>query len=583
MARTLDIAKYGSTGLKLADRLMSWLKITDLNKIYDRYSHLDGIAFIDAVLEELHVEMAISDCDLRRIPKSGPFIFVANHPLGGIDGLIMLRLLLQNNPEAKIMANFLLLKIEPIQAHICPVNPFEHRKEVFNNVGGLRSVIAHLSKGLPLGVFPAGEVAVRKNGLIGSVDDRKWDAGVMRLLQKSGIPIVPLYFHARNSDLFYLLSGIHPGLRTAGLPAEVFKAKDRKIIVRIGQEILPNPDKAGDSVASFTAMVRHKTFMLGTSLKTLKPSVFHRLRKPITPADISPSDANGQIREIFEALSKTDALLFEAADYQVIFTPLHAYPTVLKEIGIQREKTFRAAGEGTQNALDVDAFDHYYHHLILWDYRNGVIAGAYRMGLGESIMSKYGLSGFYMSTLFHLSGPVKSMFAESIEIGRAFVAVAYQQRPMPLFYLWKGIAEVARRYPKYKYLVGAVSISNSYSVYCRSMMVEYLRRNHFDASLALYVGPRHSFQSVLKYQDHLLLDKLGYQNLKAIDKIIQEIEPNGLKLPILIRKYLLQNARLLGFNVDPAFNNAIDGLMYLETDTLHADSSDHFLTQNRLS
>lgn len=577
MAKTLDIEKYGSAGLKLADRVMSWLKISDLNRIYDRYSHLDGIAFIDAVLEELHVETVISDSDYKRIPKSGPFIFVANHPLGGIDGLIMLRLLMQKNPEAKIMANFLLLKIKPIQAHICPVNPFEHRKEVFNNVGGIRSVIAHLAKGLPLGVFPAGEVAVRKNGLTGTADDRKWDAGIMRLLQKSGIPIVPLYFHARNSDLFYVLSGIHSGLRTAGLPSEVFNVKNRRIIVRVGQQIVPDPDTAEIPGVSFADMVRHKTFMLGSSLNSLKPRGIAGVRKTKIPAVIPESASNGQLIPIFEALSKTDALLFKSSDYQVFFTSLQAYPAVLKEIGIQREKTFRAVGEGTQNAIDVDAFDFYYHHLILWDFKNGIIAGAYRLGLGEGIMSKYGLSGFYMSTLFHLSGPVKSMFAESIEIGRAFVAVSYQQRPLPLFYLWKGIAEVARRNPKYKYLVGAVSISNSYSIYCRSMMVEYLRRNHFDASLALYVGPKRSFKSVLTYQDHVLLDNLGYRNLKAIDRIVQEIEPNGLKLPVLLRKYLLQNARLLGFNVDPAFNNAIDGLMYLETEQLTAEASDHFL------
>ena len=246
----------------------------------------------------------------------------------------------------------------------------------------------------------------------------------------------------------------------------------------------------------------------------------------------------------------------------------NAITNILKEIGRLREITFRAIGEGTNKALDLDKFDLYYHHMFLWDSNEEKIVGAYRMGLGKDIYKARGIDGFYLQDLFRFEPELHQMMGQSIELGRAFIIKAYQQKPMPLFLLWKGIVHTTLRYPDHKYLIGGVSISNRFSNFSKSLMIEFMKSHYYDPYLAQYVRPKKEFKVKLKDVDKDFVFDTTESDLNKFDKIIDEIEPGTLRLPVLLKKYIKQNARLMAFNVDPLFNNAVDGLMYIKISDL---------------
>jgi hypothetical protein len=99
-------------------------------------------------------------------------------------------------------------------------------------------------------------------------------------------------------------------------------------------------------------------------------------------------------------LKQGDYRLLQSKNYLVFLVTADKIPNILHEIGRLREITFRAVGEGTNESIDLDQYDNYYHHMFLWDDESQQIAGAYRMGLGAEIFPKYGIEGFYLQDLF---------------------------------------------------------------------------------------------------------------------------------------------------------------------------------------
>jgi hypothetical protein len=218
--------------------------------------------------------------------------------------------------------------------------------------------------------------------------------------------------------------------------------------------------------------------------------------------------------------------------------------------------------------VDLDRFDEYYHHLFLWDDAEKHIVGAYRMGLGADIFPQYGIDGFYLQELFRFEPELYPMMRRSIEMGRAYIVEEYQQKPMPLFLLWKGIVHTTLRHPEHKYLIGGVSISNQFSSFSKSLMIEFMKSNYWDPYVAQYIRPKKEFKVKLKDADKEFVFDETRADLNKFDKLIEEVEPGSLRLPVLIKKYIKQNARVVAFNVDPLFNNAVDGLMYIKISDL---------------
>ena len=562
VAKAINATKYGVFGTFFGWLLMKVLKISKLNAIYDKNKHLKDVDFLNAILDQLQIKFEIPEEDLKRLPKDGAYITISNHPLGGIDGVLLLKLMLEREPDFKIIANFLLHRIEPLKPYIMPVNPFENHKDAKSSVIGIKETFRHLKEGKPLGMFPAGEVSTYKDGKL--MVDKPWEEGAIKVIRKAQVPVVPIYFHAKNSRFFYLLSKLDDTLRTAKLPSEVFSQKDRIIKVRIGKPISVAEQNEHVSIEEYAEFLRKKTYMLANPFEKSNPLLSPpSLKIPKSPKQIvTPASKEKMLAEII-TLRNTDSRFFQSKNYEVFFTEASKIPNILHEIGRLREITFREIGEGTNKSIDLDKYDAYYHHLFLWDADTNQLAGAYRMGLGSEIYPKHGIEGFYLTELFRFDSELHDMMKNSIEMGRAFIIKEYQQKPMPLFLLWRGIIHTTLRYPEHKFLLGGVSISNQFSNFSKSLMIEFMKSNYYDPYIAQYVRPKKEYKVKLKDADKDFIFDEAESDLNKFDKIIDELEPGSLRLPVLIKKYIKQNARLVAFNVDPLFNNAIDGLMYI--------------------
>jgi putative hemolysin len=564
-SKVLNVDKIGFVGTSISLILMRILKISTINKKLNKKKDLEGLTFIDAMLNDLGVTFEIPEEDLRRIPKKGAFITISNHPLGGIDGLLLLKILLTHRSDFSVIANFLLQRISPIKPYILAVNPFENYKDVKSSIQGVKRALLHLKGDKPLGIFPAGEVSTSKDEN-NKIVDKPWEEGAIKIIKKAKVPVLPIYFHAKNSKLFYTLASMSDMLRTAKLPSEILTQRDRVIKIRIGNPISV-ADQAGHiSNEAFSAFLRKKTYMLAHPFqkKKLLDVIPKKLKIPKVPKKIAGAPLKEIILQEIELLRAEDKRLLESKNYEVFLASATIMPNILQEIGRLREITFREVGEGTNKAIDLDSFDRSYYHLFLWDTTTQQIAGAYRIGFGSILFPKYGIDGFYLQDLFRFEPELYDMMESSIEMGRAFIIKEYQRKPMPLFLLWKGVVHTTLRYPEHTYLIGGVSISNKFSDFSKGLMIEFMKSNYYDPWVAQYIKPKKEYKVKLKDGDKDFVFNESAADLNKFDRIIDEVEPGSLRMPVLLKKYIKQNAKVVAFNVDPLFNNAIDGLMYIK-------------------
>ncbi len=568
LASGLKLDKLGFIGAFIGWLLLKITRISKINRQYDKLSHLEGLEYISSTLDLYGVTYEIPVEDLKRLPKEGAFITLSNHPLGGLDGGLLLKLMLEHRSDYRIIANFLLNSFKPLRPYVMPVNPFEDRKEAKSSHKGIKEAIMHLREGKPLGIFPAGEVSTIKEGK--NYVDKAWEPSAMRLVQKAKVPVIPIYFHARNSRLFYRLASISSTLRTAKLPSELFSQENKVIKVRIGNPVSVKDQEEHTKLEDFTNFLRTKTYMLANPFekKTLRESIPRNLKIPKSPKEIAGEGSTHVIEAELDFCRNNDKRLLISKNYEVFLAQKTDIPNIVNEIGRLREITFREIGEGTNNPIDLDKFDDYYHHMFLWDNGAKRLVGAYRMGMGSNIYAKFGIDGFYLQDLFRFEPELHKMMSQSIEMGRAFIIKEYQQRPMPLFLLWKGIVHCTLRFPEHKYLIGGVSISNKFSNFSKSLMIEFMRSHYYDPYVAQYVRPKKEFKVKLKDADKDFIFDESKSDLNKFDKIIDEVEPGSLRIPVLMKKYIKQNAKVVAFNVDPLFNNAVDGLMYIRIDDL---------------
>ncbi|MDX9928440.1 MAG: lysophospholipid acyltransferase family protein [Bacteroidales bacterium] len=549
-------------GNLIAGALMQIFRYNKLNRVYSSVNEKDTSGMLSSMLEQLEIRYEVSEDDLENIPATGSFITVSNHPYGGIDALILVKILYERRPDLKVMANFLLQRIEPIKDIILPVNPFETHKEARSSFTGLKEGLAHLREGHCISIFPAGEVSTYQHDS-NVILDREWNESALKFIMKAEVPVIPIYFHGTNSRLFHILGKIHPLLRTAKLPSELFNKRNRSIIVRVGKPITVKDQANFKDTARYGRYLRAKTYSLGTSLEVRKFyfNIFNRVSKKGVPvAGETPSDI---LTREFNEVRKEDEL-FTTRNYSVICAPTHRIPNIFTEIGRLRELTFRAVGEGTGKSTDIDEYDFYYHHLVIWDTDENRIVGAYRIGKGKEILSQYGLKGFYISSLFKIKKPMIPVLDDSLELGRSFITLEYQKKALPLFLLWKGIFFFLLKNAEYRYLIGPVSISNDMTHFSKSLIVDFIRTYFFRADLAKYIESRKRF--ILKPDkvvDRDIFIDDAERDISKLEKILRDIEP-GYRLPVLLKKYIELNANIIGFNIDPKFNNCLDGLIILD-------------------
>jgi putative hemolysin len=237
-----------------------------------------------------------------------------------------------------------------------------------------------------------------------------------------------------------------------------------------------------------------------------------------------------------------------------------------------REITFREVGEGTNQSCDTDEYDLNYKHLFIWDETHKKIVGAYRIGLGDVLHRRYKKKGFYLNELFKIHKDFNPVLKNSLELGRSFITKEYQRKPYSLMLLWKGVLSFLKLHPnRYKYLIGPVSISNSFTSLSKDLLVDFIMKNHFNETLAVHVKPRKKYKYQHKGEGAALKD-MSKNDIKALDNMIADIELANTKIPILLKKYLKQNAKIIAFNIDPKFNNSLDGFLVMEVSDIPEDT-----------
>lgn len=555
----------GIGGEGIAKLLMFVLGFNKVNDIYSKIGNNTGLDFIKCLLDELDIKYEINPEELKRIPQGG-FITVSNHPFGGIDGILLMLLVLEQRPDFKVMVNFLLQKIKPIEDFCLPVNPFESKKSINSSLAGIKSAIKHVKDGHGLGIFPAGEVSAFNQSLF-NVADKQWNDSILKLIKGAEVPVVPVYFHGTNSNLFHLLGMVHPMLRTVKLPSELLNKKNKTIKIRIGTPITVAEQKtfADGDIARYGRYLRAKTYALSSPITDSEVKKFFKPRLPKKTvvediiAPVEPNIVEEEVRNL-----KKDYLLFTNKNYSVICAPSVEMPNIITEIGRLREVTFREVGEGTNQKIDIDEFDLYYNQLFIWDDDENRIVGAYRVGKGQEILDRYGKKGFYIQTLFKISDEFAPVLNQSIELGRSFIVSDYQRKPLPLFLLWKGILYFLLKHPEYRYLIGPVSISNRYSSFSKKLIVNFLKENHFDYEFAKMVTPRNKYKVKFDNIDSEIIIQQAAADINKIDKFISDVEPEDYRMPVLLKKYLNLGGKIVGLNVDPLFNDCIDGLLVLD-------------------
>ena len=542
-------------------------KLAPVGKVRDLYRRVQrspqGFR-LESLLAEMRVKLKTHSADQSRIPTTGPVVVVANHPYGVLDGALLTVLLTRVRPDVKILTNFLLADIPELQRNCIFVDPFQTDRSIESNRKAIREALAWVEHGGMLAIFPAGEVSQFQMPA-GHIADPQWNDTAVRLIRRTGATALPVFFCGHNGVGFQLLGMIHPKLRTAFLLQEFLKQEGKTIEVRVGSPIPSDTITSIDTDSEAIEYLRWRTYLLARRRKAgttwpmaLRSKLASKIQEPIA----TPIPQDLLLREI-ETLSG-ERCLAENAEFSVHMGIAQHIPQLLLEIGRLRELTFRRAGEGTGKSRDLDSFDGYYWHVLLWSKSKRELVGAYRAGNTAKILATRGMTGLYTSTLFRYDQRLFSSLGPAMELGRSFVRPEYQRQYAPLLLLWKGIARLIAKHPQIPILFGAVSISNEYNKASREMIYRFFESRVQDESLAGLIEPRRPFRPGLLHRWDCRAMCRALRDLDELSEPITDVEADGKGLPILLRQYAKIGGKLLGFNVDRKFSNVLDGLVVVD-------------------
>jgi putative hemolysin len=551
-------------------------KFAPVGKVRDLYRRVQQSAAgfgLEQLLAEMRVALRVEPADQAHIPATGSVVVVANHPYGMLDGAILTVLLTRVRPDVKVLTNFLLGDVPELQQHCIFVDPFHtdqsldsnrdsNRRE--SNRRALRQALAWLQQGGMLVVFPSGEVSHWQMPAA-QIADPEWNDTAARLIRRSGASALPVYFCGHNGMGFQLLSMLRPRLRTAFQLQEFLQQEGKTLEVRIGSEISNDALAAIPDDREATEYLRSRTYLLAQRSRSeavwaaaLRSRLTIKIQGPVA-AEVSRAVLVEEVGSLPE-----DRCLAESGDLAVYLGAAKEIPQMLREVGRLRELTFREAGEGTGKSVDLDRFDSYYSHIMLWNRAKQELVGGYRAGNTAEIIAQRGIAGLYTSTLFRYDEKLFQKLGPALELGRSFVRPEYQRQYAPLLLLWKGIARLVAMRPEIPVLFGAVSISNDYSQASRAMIYQFFEERMQQDELAQWIEPRKPFRPAwLRRWDCRSMCR-ALRDLDELSQPIADVETDGKGLPILLRQYAKIGGKLVGFNVDRKFSSVLDGLVIVD-------------------
>ncbi len=548
------------------------LSIDAANAVHDHVvRHGTADTFFSSTLEGLGCTYEVTDSDLQRIPETGPVVVVSNHPLGGLDGIILGDLLRRRRKDVKLMANYLLKKVRFAEEHMIFVDPFTQKSgPSAKNIRPLRESVKHLKGGGLLAVFPGNKVS-HYQWHRGEIADPEWVPHIAALIRRAGASVLPIFIEGGNSRLFNIAGMLHPALRTVLLPHEFVRRGRSGVPVRVhvGTLIPPVRLKRFENDEDMIRFLRVTTYFIGNrprasaaSLSSAKADP-QRAAEPVAEA-IHPDALAAEIAGL-----PPDSCLLRNGDSEIYMTRHAQIPGVMHEIGRGREISFRAAGGGTLKALDVSPQDEYYHHLFLWNKKDRAVVGAYRIGLTDEIIAERGPEGLLCTGLFNFKPEFMQKLTPGLELGRSYILPEYQRSYSSLLLLWGGIFAFCAREPKYRIAFGSVGVSqgDEYSAASRTLIVDFLREQFGNAALSVQIESRSPFEGVRI--SGVTPEEIGglVHDVEDVSTLVTGLEPDGKGLPILIKHYVRMNAKLLDFGVWKNHSNAVVGFLIADVAT----------------
>ena len=547
----------------------------ETSRRYREHPHFPQVfAWFDSVMQTVDVSVEADLPTDFEFPKSGPLIIIANHPFGIVDPVVLARWAAQFRPDLKVMTNSLLLAMPELEPHIIPVNPFGGEDAAKTNLAPMKEAIRLLRAGGTLVIFPAGEVAAYRMGR--GIEEPAWSRHVGSLVRRTQATVLPVYFPGSNSALFHAAGLLHSRLRTSLLLREFKRRAGGAVEMRVGHPIPYSRLKKFEDDEALTSYLRIHTFVLHQRGRQM-PSAPALNNETSEAVPTAPATTPERMAAEMDAIRARGGRLVGQGSLSVYQAHSHEIPCVLNEIGRLREITFREVGEGTGETLDLDKYDRYYEHLILWDEEKEQVAGAYRLGRADLILREYGPKGLYTSTLFHFEKPFLAHLGNAVEMGRSFIVKAYQRNLASLPLLWKGIAHWIARYPQYTKLFGPVSISRDYNSLSRKMIVTFLQDNKLHPQLASFVKPRNPFRFLRGRRLMREFISANLQNVDDCSALVSSVETDGKGIPVLLKHYLKLNATILSFNVDKDFSDVLDGLIMVDFTEMDARFLDKYM------
>jgi len=532
----------------------------DVNDFLADNAGLEGIEFIDRILEHFKFSYSVDSGEIENIPAEGRVVIVANHPLGLLDGIALLKMVSRVRKDVRIIANDILMRFAPLHPLLLPVANLG----AGYNKDNVRAIHDALANDEAVIIFPSGEVS--RAGLTG-IKDGRWQAGFLRFAEQAKAPLLPVHLDGRNSALFYGVSTVFKPLSTLMLFSEAMRQRNVKLPVHVG-ELIPWKEIAALDVPREQKIRRITSQLYGIS----KPSkvVAFRTEKPVA----HPENRLDLRREL-----RTAERLGQTTDGKEIYLfTARGNSAVMRELGRLREIAFRQVGEGTGKRRDLDAFDSYYKHVVLWDESELQIVGAYRIGEVQDILAKRGAEGLYTHTLFSFEEGLRSHFSQSLELGRSFIQPRYQGL-RALDNLWQGIGAYIASRPQVRYLFGPVSVSAGYPEEARKLLVYFYQR-YFGVPERL-AAPRVPFV-ITEAEEHVLAGMIpGDDYVRDFRALKQRLGDMGVSVPTLYKQYTELcdegGAHFLGFGIDPAFSGCIDGLVVVDLLRLKPSKRDRYL------
>ncbi|MEX1057183.1 MAG: lysophospholipid acyltransferase family protein [Natronospirillum sp.] len=502
--------------------------------------------FLDFSLTKLDVSLAVNNPErVHLVPAQGPCLVVANHPLGAIEGMLLSQWLLTVRPDLKVMVNQVLLSLPEFQSLFIGVDVLNQNQQR-RNARGLREADRHLGQGGALLMFPAGTVS-RLNPRSGDITDAPWNTLVGSLALRHQARVLPVHIQGRNPLWFYWAGVISKRLRTALLPRAMLARRGHRITATLGNIVDAGKLDASASAAAVTQHLRVCCELLDPD-GAGQPNANHK--EPLLLHG-TPSENSMTRLSSFKVA--------EQGDFSVYLAPYDQLGEVAEVLAIERERCFRAAGEGTGQSRDLDQFDPHYWHIWGWDNVRKKIIGGYRLARVSDVLTQHGLTGLYSHSLFDYDQTFLTAMGASVEVGRSFVTGDYQRHPRALDLLWRGIGAFVNQQPGVHTLFGCVSISGRFVPVARALLADSLLAHHrADSRLHPLIKPRAPLQFKRRLWTDDLLSILT--QVSAVNALLDH-SPTERKIPTLIRHYLNLNGKFLDFTVNHGFNQSLDGLI----------------------